>query len=204
MSETLKTRLFLAICVFAIAWGAYDLWSDRALPQPEGILVPRAPSQISTEGTRVPSFERAGHAIKPLAKYEITARVLSKERYRWDRGAKLVPFDVTVGWGPMSDSAILRQLDISQDNRFYNWRAKSLPLPQDEINRSAANMHLIAGGDLAAKTISRLRPGQVISMRGFLVEAVGTDGSVWRSSLSREDSGGGACELMWVESIDVN
>jgi hypothetical protein len=203
MSETLKTRLFLAICIFAIAWGAYDLWSDRALRQPEGILVPRAPSQISTEGTRVPSFEKAGHAIKPLAKYEITARVLSKERYRWDRGAKLVPFDIAVGWGPMSDTAIIKQIRLSQDNRFLNWRAKSFPIPYEEMSRSAANMHLIAGGDLVAKTISRLRPGQVISMRGFLVEAVGSDGGVWRSSLSREDTGGGACELMWVESIDV-
>jgi hypothetical protein len=204
MSEALKTRVFLALCGFALLWGAYDLWSGRALSQPEGILVPRAPSQVSTEGTRVPSFEKAGHVIKPLAKYEITARVLSKERYRFDRGAKLVPVDVAVGWGPMSDTAILKQLSISQDNRFYNWRAKSLPIPQDEINRSAANMHLIAAGDLIEKAISRLRPGQVITMRGFLVEAVGTDGGVWRSSLTREDSGGGACELMWVESIDVN
>jgi hypothetical protein len=30
------------------------------------------------------------------------------------------------------------------------------------------------------------------------------DGWRWRSSLTREDTGAGACELVWVERIAVN
>jgi hypothetical protein len=33
----------------------------------------------------------------------------------------------------------------------------------------------------------------------MLVEADGRDGWKWRSSLTRDDTGDGACELMWVE-----
>jgi hypothetical protein len=29
----------------------------------------------------------------------------------------------------------------------------------------------------------------------------GEDGSHWQSSLTREDSGGGACELLWVTEV---
>jgi hypothetical protein len=38
---------------------------------------------------------------------------------------------------------------------------------------------------------------------GYLVEVRGRDGFRWRSSLTREDTGNGACELVWVEKLDV-
>jgi hypothetical protein len=40
--------------------------------------------------------------------------------------------------------------------------------------------------------------GDIIELRGYLVEVTAPDGWHWRSSLSRTDSGDGACELMWV------
>ena len=36
-----------------------------------------------------------------------------------------------------------------------------------------------------------------------LIEVRGADGWRWRSSLTREDTGAGACELVWVERIAV-
>jgi hypothetical protein len=132
--------------------------------------------------------------------------VLSKESYRWDAGAKLVPVDLTIGWGPMSDSAVLSRIDITQGNRWYNShipKVSEFPVSMDEINRHVANMHLIAADNTVAKQIRNVRPGKIVNMRGYLVEVSGKDGFTWRSSLSREDSGGGACELMWVESFSV-
>jgi hypothetical protein len=35
------------------------------------------------------------------------------------------------------------------------------------------------------------------------MEARAPDGWRWRSSLTREDVGNGACELVWVERIEV-
>ena len=52
--------------------------------------------------------------------------------------------------------------------------------------------------------MSRLRAGQVMSWLGYLVEAKRDDGFTWTSSLSREDSGAGACELMGVEAVSVD
>jgi len=49
----------------------------------------------------------------------------------------------------------------------------------------------------------RIRAGQIVSLAGYLVEVRGPNGMRWRSSLTREDTGAGACELVWVETLDV-
>lgn len=64
-------------------------------------------------------------------------------------------------------------------------------------------MHLIAADKVIAKQIRHVRPGKIITLRGYLVEVSGKDGFMWRSLLSRADTGGGACELMWVESCSA-
>jgi hypothetical protein len=199
-----RTKIVLLICVFAVAYGFVNWWSDRPVHQASGVLAKAEPAQTPID--RAAPLEKNDFAIKPLARYEITARVLSKESYRWDVGAKLVPVDLTMGWGPMSDSAVLDKLEISQGNRWYNWRIDNmakLPIAVDQINRHAANMHLIAADNTIAKQIRNIRPGKIVTLRGYLVEASGKDGFTWRTSLSRDDSGGGACELMWVESFSV-
>lgn len=142
------------------------------------------------------------HDLEPLAEFAITARVLSRENYRFDRAAALSPVDLALGWGPMSDDEVLRRLTISQGGRwyFYRWSGEP-PIPVHEIVRHSANMHLIPADDGVAAALSRVRPGHVVELRGRLVEARGADGFRWRSSLTREDSGDGACEIVYVERI---
>jgi len=38
---------------------------------------------------------------------------------------------------------------------------------------------------------------------GYLISIRGEDGWHWRSSLSRTDSGDGACEVVWVDSLAI-
>lgn len=64
-------------------------------------------------------------------------------------------------------------------------------------------MHLIPTSSDIEKKLKGVRVGQVIHIKGQLVEARSTDGSYWRSSLTRHDSGNGACELIRVESVNV-
>ena len=185
-----------------VLYGGCEWWSERPVKPSPGVLVSTEP--VQSEAASVPALAKNGYAIRPLARYEIKARVLGKERYRWDQGAGLVPFDIAVGWGRMSDSAVLGEIRIWQSGRWYQWRTETIPIPLQEVTNHSANMHLIAADDSIHKQISRLRAGQVISLRGYLVEAKRDDGFTWTSSLSREDSGAGACELMWVEAVSVD
>jgi len=151
------------------------------------------------------TFEKNGFVIHTLATYAGRARVLSKEPYWIDGGADLAPYDLALGWGPMSDSAVLDQLSISQGSRFFSYRpvGRAWPLPLDEINRHAANTHMIPANAQAASALRWVRRGQVVHFSGYLVEAIHSGGSVWRSSLTREDTGSGACELLWTETLTV-
>ena len=62
-------------------------------------------------------------------------------------------------------------------------------------------MHLIPANAAVAAELRRVRRDDRVRVDGWLVEAQAADGWRWRSSLSREDSGNGACELVYVCAI---
>ena len=110
--------------------------------------------------------------------------------------------DVALGWGAMSDSAVLDAMELSQSNRFffYQWQTAP-PIPAGEIMTHAANNHVIAANSEVAGALRALRTGQIAQMQGWLVDARGADGFAWATSRRRDDTGNGACELFYVESI---
>ncbi|MCE5364838.1 hypothetical protein [Pseudomonas anguilliseptica] len=165
------------------------------LPSP-GNLPPRTAQQNG-------SWRVAEHTLSHLQDFQLEARILGREDYYFDRGAKLSPTDLALGWGPMANPEVLRHISISQRNRWYFWRAEQLPIERRQIEINSANMHMIPATAEVAKTLSKLKPGQQIRLAGQLVRVDGDDGYRWISSLSREDTGDGACELIWVENLQV-
>ena len=64
-------------------------------------------------------------------------------------------------------------------------------------------MHLIAANDEVARTLKQIRPGQLITLQGYLVNVNADDGWRWRSSLTRDDTGANACELIYVKQLKI-
>lgn len=62
-------------------------------------------------------------------------------------------------------------------------------------------MHMIPGNDAVARTLAGVRQGERVRIDGWLVEANASDGWRWRSSTRRDDTGGGACEVVYVCGI---
>jgi hypothetical protein len=154
-------------------------------------------------GADAPTFSKSGWQIRALATYDITARVLHKKRYYVPPTADIVPYDFAVGWGPMSDNAVLERIHISQSNRFFFWECGGAPpIPEDQIICHSANMHLIPASEAVRRALWWASAGDIVRLTGYLVEATQANWSPWRSSLSRTDTGNGACELMWVESCE--
>jgi len=177
-------------------------WQSRPVVTPAGVLVAEAPVQTPPSGSI--SFQHEQYQLTALAQFALEARVLSRQDYHLDRESQLAPVDLALGWGGMSDSAVLNQLDIRQSGRFYFYRWMGAPpLPPQQIIRESANMHLIPATAEIARQLREVRPGQIVQLSGQLVEARAADGWYWRSSLTREDSGAGACELVWVEALSV-
>ncbi len=182
----------------------YAVLSQHAARTPApGVLAPADPVQVDiAHGT---PFQDGEFTITPLADFSLTARVLSRADYSWDRAAALSPTDFAFGWGAMSDTKVLAGLDISQSGRwyFYRWNSPQPPIPLPEIIRSSANMHMIPANDTVRAQIKRVRVGEVVHLEGELIQARGKDGSTWRSSMTREDSGDGACEVVYVRKLAV-
>jgi hypothetical protein len=192
-----KTLLFLTL----IAYGGYHTWQKRAVTYGPGVIAAQAPAQRSPDIHT--SIVKNGYQLEPLANFKLEARVLAAEHYQMDKFADLIPVDLALGWGRMSDEAILKNITISQSNRFYFWHVDKFPIPREEIETHSANMHMIPADKLVEKALASVRTGQIVSISGYLVEAISSDGAHWRSSLSRNDTGAGACELILVKSVYV-
>ena len=186
------------IVIGALLMGVY-LWTGREISRPAGVLVEEEPvqRQVYTASIR----EKNGYRIELLASFDIRGRVIGVETYRFDRAAQIAPVDLALGWGAMSDSAVLRHISFSQGGRFYSWWAKDYPVPRTIIETHSANMHMIPANDGIERQLKSLRPGNLVHIKGFLVEVSNKEGLHWKSSLTRSDTGAGACELLWVESL---
>lgn len=193
-------KLLWGLLLLAVVVGWRD-WSRREITHPPGVLVPEAPVQTAPAAGGAP-FGLGDYRVTPRADFRIRARVLSREDYRWGAEADLSPMDLALGWGVMSDQSVLDRIDITQGGRWYFTRYElPAPLPDTAIIRNSGNMHLVPANELVRRQIRGIRKGDVISASGQLVDIDHDSGFYWRTSLSRNDTGGGSCEIFYVERI---
>jgi hypothetical protein len=192
-------RVWLVVLFLLCGWGAYSWWRHRPFHDAPGILAADIPLQ-ETIGSGT-ALSRGHFMLSTRATFAMTGRVLSREDYPLDDLSAIAPTDLAMGWGRMSDSAVLDRIRISQSNRFYYWYTEHFPIPRHEIEDSSANMHMIPANDTAARELRDVRPGEVIHFEGFLVDVKRDDGWQWNTSLTREDTGAGGCEIVLVETL---
>lgn len=189
-------KFWLLVLVVALIWFA---WPEDSIDVPPGDLVRAPPLQTATAA---PSFSFRGYTVSPLAEFDISARVLGKDIYRFDRESEVSPVDLALGWQAMSDSLVLDEIDISQGGRFYVWYTKTFPVSRGEIETQSANMHMIPSTDEIEDALKDLPINAVIRIKGYLVRVTDKTGWTWQSSMTREDTGFSACELIWVKSLE--
>jgi hypothetical protein len=198
----MRPRNVLYFILLALAlWSAWRRFELRPVHPRDGPIAPDDPLQ--TEVRDATPIRHGRWLLTPRAEYDITARILSREDYRFDQLADLVPLDLALGWGPMSDNAVLAHFDITQEVRFYEWRPRgALPIPREAVISHSANTHLIPADAHVRAELARLRVGDVVHLTGPLVDARRDgDGATIHTSLTRLDTGPGACEVLLVENV---
>jgi len=177
--------------------------ADAGCPMPPALRGSGAPLQ-SVVPTGMRPFAMGASTLTPLAGFSLDARVLSRKDYARGREADWSPTDLALGWDGMARDEVLARLDIGQSGRWYHYRWQGEPpLPPDEIARSSANMHMIPADATVARALARVEPGQRVRIDGWLVEVQADDDWRWRSSTRRDDTGGGACELVYVCALSA-
>jgi hypothetical protein len=194
---------FVAIPIVACLIWSFSSWiADRPVHARDGILAAADPEQTNYDTSSPVSMGR--WTLTPRAHYEITARVLARERYYIDALSDLIPEDLALGWGAMSENRVLRTIEISQSGRFYFWRTQAdTPVPIATIIDHSANTHVIPADGIIRRQLLGLRRGQLVSLSGDLVDAARDDGRWIRTSMVRTDTGPGACEVLLVRNVAV-
>lgn len=211
--------LLIVIVIAAVVWWlASKSPSQPVAPAASTSVAVASPSALAVVGCLPPSqladndgtvqsdapssmtpFQLTNAIAKPLAGFSVAARVLSRKGYDHGREADFSPLDLALGWGRMRDDAVLSQLNISQSARFYRYRwSGQAPIPQDVMARSSANMHMVPSNSAVAAALNLMEPGDHVRIDGWLVQIEASNGWRWRSSLTRDDTGAGACEVIYV------
>jgi len=196
----LKKILFVSLAL--LAFMAYRDWTSRDIEYPPGVLVSELPKQIDVNGLATVTLDE--YELTSRAEFEIRARVLSRKNYSWGSEADLSPVDLALGWGVMSDQAVIDQIEISQGSRWYYTRYQlPAPISDTEIIQNSGNMHIIPAQSRIEKKLKQVRVGDIVRLRGRLVDIDHPSGWHWRTSLSRDDTGGGSCEIVYLEDIEI-
>jgi len=136
-----------------------------------------------------------------LAEYTIEAVVKGKKKYS-DYPSQISSYDFILAWGDLNRKDVGKYIRYSQSGRWYYFRYfQGLPVSVDYIGNHSANVHIIHQDKDVLNEIKSIGKGEHVILHGYLVNVNFKDGP-WKSSLSRSDAGNGACEIMYVTSVE--
>lgn len=139
--------------------------------------------------------------MEKLAEYKISAVVKSKRYYFFDSASEVSPIDLLLVWGELDTKEMDDSINYSQSGRwyFYRYGCQSC-VDGDYILKHSANVHIIPKDNKVLLKLIQVHKEDYITLKGYLVNVKFPDYD-WKSSLARNDTGNGACEIMYVESV---
>lgn len=138
-----------------------------------------------------------------VASYQVNAGVRSRRNYRTDYSAQVSPMDLVLAWGTLNQDHMIEQVSYRQSGRWYYYSVPpEAPVTNGYVGLYSANTHIIPADDLVLKELRKIRKNSYVEMDGYLVNVLFESGP-WKTSLTRNDSGAGACEIFYVTHIVV-
>ena len=145
--------------------------------------------------------------IIPVAGYQISGVVVSKESYSDDWESKISPMDLAIVWGKLAEPEYDQYITYHQGNRWYFYRYKpGSPLDPTYVISHSGNHHIIPANENIHEAIKTIKGKDKVVLVGFLVNLKGTykgQKVTWNTSLSRTDTDNGSCELFYVTKVRI-
>jgi len=195
--------------------GAAAAWLDRpgSVDVPPGRTDPGA-YRVSAIADAAPIAAQGG-ALLPVAQFETRGRVLNIERFKpyqslvnWIPGLRPATHDIGLGFGPMTDSANVSRFRFTHEGVSHGLRALFArpreAMTQQEFDALApniTNVHVIPASDAVYERLRRVKQGELVTLRGLLVNVRDADGRVATTSTTAGDRD---CEIMWLEDIRID
>lgn len=142
--------------------------------------------------------------ITLIDSYEGNFAVKGVKKYETDGAASVSPRDFLLVWGDLMQDDIEKEIKYSQSFRWYHYQySAASPVSGEYISQHSANTHIIPANISVLKEVKKVSKNDYIYLKGYLAN-VHFDTGDWSSSLTREDTGDGACEIFYVTEIQRN
>lgn len=199
LSKLLSILLIITILLFG-----RSLIMDRPIYQGEIAM----PIQIDIKGKKEMKHSGKEGEVELLqrAQYELKGVVKSKKKYS-DFASQISEYDLTMAWGDLNKVEIDKFIRYSQSGRWYYYRYEAgTPVGADYISKHSANVHIIHKNNEVLNQIKKINEGDHIILKGYLVDVDFKNRDnvpLWKTSRTRNDTGDGACEIMYVEEVTI-
>lgn len=145
--------------------------------------------------------------LYPMADYTIKAQLKSKKTYTDDWKAMISHYDLCLAWGDLALTSS-KKIKFSQRDRWCYFKyVPGFPLDGEYILPHYSNNHIIYSNPKIKTAIEEMKINEVVKLSGQLVNTKGRckNGKTydWKTSVSRQDIGGGACEVFFVTKAVV-
>ena len=197
-----KNKKIIIIALLII--GAFLFYLDN---KPKGIAPTVIPDPIQKDleeplYVEITSRDNEKISVKLLAEYEISAKVLGVKKYYTDGAAKVSHRDFALGWGELGQPLYKKHVKYSQSGRWYRFVVDDIrEVSVDYVSLHSANTHIVPANKHIWNLAKKVNKGDYVTLKGYLCSVEFPNGPPWTSSLTREDTGNGACEIMYVTDI---
>ena len=194
------------------------------IPEPVQISIGDLVSEAKERGEEIETGKTIGGdgyraAMTYLASYDIKGLVVEVDDYD-GRDAqsfdKAIPRDISLAWGASAEFS--DEIKWSHGNRKLKYEYggdifQKHAITMGDLTSSVSNNHILVDDKGLYRKLKRVRIGDYIEMKGFLVEATITDEAgrgayTVRSSLVRTDYSTSvfdrktSCEIMYITSLE--
>jgi len=144
----------------------------------------------------------------PLAEYKVSGMAVCKTSYSEDWGSKVSPVDLAIAWGKLAEPEYGKYITFWHGFRwyYYKWRERS-PVDASYVTTHSSNNHIIPANENIYRAIKMIKKKDKVVLEGFLVNLKVTykgQTATWNTSLSRNDTGHGSCELFYVSKVRMD
>ena len=169
---------------------------------------------IQTAVKRAPftaEYNNEFYEIKPKFDYNIYGLVVSYRLHDAEGNTMLHDLtkdhlnvaDFCVVWGQSANSTLLKDMDFNNGQFTCNYSSKSRTVWDAFNHDQLSNNHLLALDDDIRDQIDDIKIGDQIHIKGWLSHYVNPLGYERGTSITRTDTGNGACETIFVNEINI-
>ncbi len=211
LKKIIKILLLISVTLFV-----YSYFRKDNLPNREDVLNQLHQAPVQTETDIAPFTKEEGgiiYNITPLYNYELYGLVVSYHHTKdwWDYYHKewkdfINIKDICVLWGDNIKTEVYKQMKFKSGSWTCYHEFK--PNTNQEIwskfkNNSGSNNHLLSDDETINETIMDAKRGDQIYLKGYLVEYSHSEGFQRGTSTTRDDTGNGACETIYVTDFQI-